>query len=131
MEQIPALIILQEDFYKISAVLSIAKPEIVDLLEEEFARARLVAKDQLPEDIVTMNSIVTFVDLDSKKEQKMKLVYPHDADAGEGRISILAPVGAALIGLRAGQTIDWPMPNKTTKHLLVTDVQQPTDDERA
>lgn len=125
MRVVPALVILQEDFNKISALLAIAKPQIVDLLEEELDRAQVVNHDQLPKDIVTMNSIVTFIDLDSKKQDEVTLVFPHDADIEKNKISILAPIGAALIGLRTGQTIDWPVSSEKTRRISVTNVRQP------
>lgn len=121
MEKSPALVISQDDFHKISALLSIAKMEIVVLLEEELDRAQVVPTDQVPKDTVAMHSRVTFEDLDTGKEQTVTLVYPHEANLEDHRISILAPVGAALIGLRVGQTIDWPMSDKV-KRIRVTAV---------
>jgi regulator of nucleoside diphosphate kinase len=83
-------------------------PQVSQLLLEELGRATIHKADRIPADIVTMHSVVQFTDAASGKEHRYQLVYPKDADIAEGRISILTPVGAGLIGLRAGQSILWP-----------------------
>jgi regulator of nucleoside diphosphate kinase len=122
MEKLPSLVISREDYEKISAILSFAKIEVAELLEEELGRAQLVSADQLENDVVAMNSTVTFTDLDSGKEQALTLSYPNDANMEMGKVSILAPVGAALIGLRVGQTIDWPLADGKVKRIRVISV---------
>lgn len=124
MERAPSLVISQEDFQKISFLLSDAGREVADLLEEELARAKLVPVGSLPADTVSMNCEVTFTDLDSGKEQRVTLVYPHEADIEFGRISILAPVGAALIGMRVGQEIEWPLSVGRSRRIKVLSVQR-------
>lgn len=80
-------------------------------LEAELARAEIVAPQDVPPTAVTMNSTVTFEVVDSTAEQfSLTLVYPKDVDAQGGRISILAPVGSALLGLSQGDEIEWPRP---------------------
>lgn len=79
-------------------------------LEGELARAQSVAPEAVPGDVVTMNSRVRLVDLDSQKESVYTLVYPGDADPANGRVSVLAPVGTALLGNRAGCDIEWVVP---------------------
>ncbi len=80
-------------------------------LEAELARAEIVAPQDVPPTVVTMNSTVTFEVVDSTAEQfSLTLVYPKDMDAQGGRISILAPVGSALLGLSQGDEIEWPRP---------------------
>lgn len=122
MEKLPSLVISREDYEKISAILSFAKIEVAELLEEELGRAELVAAEQLGTDIVAMNTTVTFTDLDSGKEQSVTLSYPNDANIEMNKVSILAPVGAALIGLRVGQTIDWPLSDGKVKRIRVLSV---------
>lgn len=80
-------------------------------LGEELVRANVVAPSEMPANVVTMNSRVTCVEEISGKEHHLTLVYPSDADAAEGRISVLAPIGAALLGLSIGQSIDWIAPD--------------------
>src|SRR5512144_1601262 len=70
----------------------------LEKLEEELDRAKVVASEDVPGDVVTMNSQISVRDLDSNKEMVLRLVFPADADYDQGRISILAPIGTALIG---------------------------------
>jgi regulator of nucleoside diphosphate kinase len=78
-------------------------------LQDELRRATVVAESEVPADVVTMNSRVAFADLTAGLRGTVTLIYPHSA-AGEGRVPVTAPLGAALIGLRAGQEIDWDFP---------------------
>jgi regulator of nucleoside diphosphate kinase len=80
-------------------------------LRGELERAVIVDPKDVPKDVVTMRSVVRLVDLDTKKEEEYRLVYPPEADIREGKISILAPVGTAIIGAREGETIEWNVPN--------------------
>ena len=93
-----------------------------EALEAELDRAEVVAPADVPPEVVTMNSRVRFADGDTGEEYEATLVYPFDANADEWRISVLAPVGAALLGLSVGQFIDWPMPGGVTKRLRVISV---------
>ena len=95
------------------------------LLLEELARAEYCAPDRLPADVVTMQSEVAFRDEDSGEEHRVRLVYPRDADMERGRVSVLTPVGAALIGLRRGSAIDWPNRLGTFHRLRIVEVIQP------
>ncbi|WP_413557850.1 nucleoside diphosphate kinase regulator [Bdellovibrio sp. HCB209] len=124
MEQNPSLVISREDYQKISTLLSVAQTDIADLLEEELGRAELVEAAEIPKDTVSMNDKVSFVDLDSGKEQEVTLVYPLDADINGNKVSILAPVGAALIGLKVGQIIHWPLGSDKVKRIKVIAVQR-------
>lgn len=82
-----------------------------DALENELARAIVVPPEQIPKDVVTMNSRVVFEDETTGERREVTLVYPAHADIGAGKISILVPVGSALLGLRIGQSIDWNLPS--------------------
>lgn len=79
-------------------------------LRDELERATIVDPEQVPADVVTMNSTARVVDESSNEEYQLTLVYPRDADGDPGKVSVLAPVGSAILGLRVGQTIQWPMP---------------------
>jgi regulator of nucleoside diphosphate kinase len=91
-------------------------------LEEEIDRARVVPDDDAPDDLVTIHSRVEFVDARNGRARVVQLVLPEDADAGAGRVSVLAPIGAALLGLSVGQSIDWPLPNGTTAEVQIIGV---------
>ena len=97
------------------------KPE-VEALEEELNRAVVVPQEMIPPDVVTMNSKVCFQDMGSGKEMEVTLVYPNKANVEKGRISVMAPVGMALIGLSVGQTIDWPLPQGGMKRLKILSI---------
>jgi len=71
---------------------------------------------------VTMNSKVKFLNIQDNKEMFITIVYPSDANFAEGRISVLASIGSALIGLRVGQEINWMFPNGKTKTLKILEV---------
>ena len=92
-------------------------------LEEELYRANVVAPEEVPPSVVTMNSTVRFAMLPSGTERRLKLVYPGKSDASQDSISILAPVGSALLGLAEGDDIHWPNPSGGTLHLVVQEVE--------
>ncbi|MCB5162967.1 nucleoside diphosphate kinase regulator [Marinomonas algarum] len=91
---------------------SLPKTDIagVSELEEELTRATIVAPKDVPDNIVTMNSTVKFIVEATGKEFELTLVYPKDMDSNGKTISILAPVGSALLGLSIGDEIEWPKP---------------------
>lgn len=96
--------------------------EAAENLESELAGAEVVAPDRIPANVVTMNSKVRFQDEESGQQREITLVYPKDADPQQSKISILAPIGAALIGLSVGQSVDWPMPGGRVKRLKIVEV---------
>ncbi|WP_392344297.1 nucleoside diphosphate kinase regulator [Pseudoalteromonas prydzensis] len=80
-------------------------------LEAELGRATIVEPKDVPSTVVTMNSTVNFLVESTKEEFTKTLVYPKNADASADKISILAPVGSALLGLSQGDEIEWPKPS--------------------
>lgn len=118
-----SILITEQDFERLALLVQHSDGPNADALDEELGRAQVVPQKEIPTDVVTMNSIVTFSSLDSAKETEIKLVYPKDADVTKGHVSVLAPVGIALIGLRIGQSIDWPMPNGQSRQLKVTGIK--------
>ena len=70
-----------------------------------------------------MRSRARYRDVDTGKTRELELVYPHEADASVGKLSVLAPVGLALLGMRAGSTIRWPMPRGRTATLELLEVR--------
>jgi regulator of nucleoside diphosphate kinase len=94
-------------------------------LELELERAQVVPSREVPVDVVTMNSRVVFEEVTTGLRRKVRLVYPHDFREevdGDSAVSILAPVGSALLGLRVGQTIDWRMPSGRLRRYQIVDV---------
>lgn len=93
-------------------------------LAGELRRARVVPRSQLPPDVVAMNSTVRLRDLETGEEETYTLVYPADADIAENRLSVLAPVGTALLGYRAGDVVEWPVPAGVSR-FRIEEVRQP------
>ena len=81
-----------------------------DGLQAEIDRADIVAPEEMPPSVVTMNSTVQFSIVETGKEFVLSLVYPRDMDGSADKISILAPVGSALLGLSIGDELGWPGP---------------------
>lgn len=121
-EERSAIYIKENDYQRLTSLLGKSQLLAADLLEAELARAELVDAGALPPGTVAMGSTVTFADIDNGKETTVTLVYPHEADVGLLKISILTPVGSALIGLRSGDSIDWPLPNGALRRLRIVSV---------
>ncbi|MDD3643227.1 MAG: nucleoside diphosphate kinase regulator [Candidatus Krumholzibacteria bacterium] len=83
----------------------------LEALAGELARAKVVPAREVPPDVVTMNSKVVLHDMDTSEEMTYSLAFPRDANVDEGAISILAPVGTAILGYSAGDIIEWPVPS--------------------
>ncbi len=92
----------------------------LDMLEDELDRAEIVEGHSIPPDVVTMNSEVRLKDLDSGEVKVYRLVFPNQSRA-ENSISILAPIGTAMLGYRVGDVIEWPVP-KGIRRLHVLEV---------
>lgn len=93
-----------------------------ELLDEELARATIVEDEALPPQTVALDSRVRFSD-GSAEVREVTLVLPSEAAPDEGRISVLSPIGSALIGLRAGDNIDWPLPGGRIRRVHVVEVR--------
>lgn len=107
----PVLLVSRLDCERIEALLDSPGMQHLDAsaLRAELDRAEVVDPARMPPDVITMNSTARFVIHDGS-ERELTLVYPRDADGRADRVSILAPVGSALLGLRIGDSIDWPVP---------------------
>lgn len=117
-------IISKPDYLQLIKLIEQHDTPAAEALDIELGRAEIVQSMEVPSDAVTMGSTVTFTDLDSHEEKTITLVYPHEADVAQMKISILSPVGSALIGLRIGGNIDWPVPLGKVRRLKVIAVQQ-------
>jgi regulator of nucleoside diphosphate kinase len=99
-----------------------SKPELAEHLLGELARARLASGDALPADTVQMGSTLTY-EADGR-QRRVTLVYPQDADIAAGRVSVLTPIGAALLGLAEGQSIEWTARDGRRQRLTVVAVER-------
>ena len=82
----------------------------LETLEEELNRAHIVEPAAVPHDVVTMNSRVRLTDMDTNESKIFTLVFPSEAKLEEQKISVLAPIGTAVLGYRVGDTVEWQMP---------------------
>ncbi len=83
----------------------------LESLQDELERAEIVSSRRVPSNVVTMNSKVLLRDADTLEEMTLTLVFPKDADIKSGLISVLAPVGTAILGYREGDVVEWRVPN--------------------
>ena len=103
-------------------------PELARQLLDEVERARVVPSHAMPNNVVTIGSEVTYRDEDTRRIETAHIVLPHDASIADRRISVLAPIGAALIGLSVGQRIDWKVGSGRVRRLTVLGVMSPAVD---
>ena len=124
----PPLLLSRLDVERIEALLEKQSPHGPNLaaLQDELARADIVEPAELPSDVISMNSIARVRVEDARggaREHELTLVYPRDADGSPDKVSVLAPVGSALLGLRVGDAIDWPMPGGRSARLHVLSIR--------
>lgn len=100
-------------------------PVVAAMLLAEIERAELHDEKAMPSDVVTLGSEVEFLDEAKDHRRTVQLVLPNEADIEAGRISVMTPMGAGLIGLSAGQTIDWPDIEGRERSLRILTVRRP------
>ncbi|MCR6496781.1 nucleoside diphosphate kinase regulator [Thermomonas sp. S9] len=127
-DQRPALLLSRIDVERIEELLDQPRYRSLDTapLREELERAELVEPGDMPNDVITMNSTALVQVIDDQqhvREYELTLVYPRDADGNGEKVSILAPVGSALLGLRVGDSIDWPLPGGRSARLHVLSIR--------
>lgn len=121
----PSIIVSSHDMDRLEAMLespAVSQTPAALALVEELNRATVVAPDQVPAGTVMMHSRVECEDELQNEKHVLTLVYPREADVEQGKVSILAPVGTALLGLSVGQTMDWDAPGGRKLRLRVTAV---------
>lgn len=121
MHQPPPIVITQLDNTRLRRLLSspaVRDTDAADALEDELDRAKVVDSTALPTNVVSMNSTVHLQECNSGREFELTLVYPEDAGE-EGRVSVLAPIGSALLGLEVGSEIEWPLPDGRVARIRV------------
>jgi regulator of nucleoside diphosphate kinase len=97
----------------------------LESLAEELDKAEIVSPENVPADVVTMNSKVVLRDLDTSKEMIYRLVFPSDANIDAGAISVLAPVGTAILGYAKGDVVEWPVPSGVCRIRIEDVLYQP------
>lgn len=127
----PAIILAKTDHKRLSLLaerFSDQNADLADFLFAELERARIVDDNRINRDVVRMGSSVHYT-TDLGDDRKVTLVYPGNADIAEDRISVLTPIGTALIGLKAGHSIDWHTRDGRLCRLTVEAVSQPSKPE--
>lgn len=94
-------------------------------LLDEIERAEVIRDDNIDENVITMNSTVVVKDLDTDKVYEYTIVYPEYADSAKNKISVLAPVGTALLGYKAGDIVEWKVPAGKRRLLVEEIIFQP------
>ena len=115
---LPPISVTTADFDRLRGLADTASP-VAAMLAREIERARLIEPEAAASGLVTMNSRLRYRDDVTGQERTVTLVYPADADISAGRISVMTPVGAALIGLSSGQSIEWESPSGGLRSLTV------------
>ena len=116
-QRIASIYITEPDYQRLSGLIEISRErngvdrEYLNKLEVELDRADIVDPKEIPADVITMRSKVRLKDLVTGEANTYSLVFPTEADFSEGKISILAPIGTAILGYKLGDTIEWPVPS--------------------
>lgn len=121
---LPKIVVGDDEHERLSALaasIATRQPELAEELLAEMERARVVKAGKVPSGVVRMNSEVEF-ETDDGQRRRVTLVYPGEADISAGRISILTPIGTALIGLSAGQSFSWTARDGREHRLTVVSV---------
>jgi regulator of nucleoside diphosphate kinase len=129
------IVVTQKDAHRLRALLAGFAPSgrDHDHLQElglELERAQVLDRDEVPADVVTMQSQVRVLDLTSNERREVALVYPVDANVAANRVSVLAPLGTALLGYREGDEVEWLMPGGL-RRLRIERVTQAADGDAA
>lgn len=110
-----SIIITERDMVRLQQLIDSARLQwrdqtLLDRLEGELSRAKVMSGKRVSADVVTMNSRVRVTDLDTGKECTYQIVFPRDANTSKNMISVLAPIGTALLGYKVGSKIEWETP---------------------
>lgn len=125
------ILVTEDDARKLRTLLvgvrerSVRDREHLQQLDDELDRARVVPASDIPADVVTMNSELALRDLDTGEEMVFRVVFPSEANADQHRISVLAPLGTAVLGYRAGDAIEWVVPGRTRRVRIESMLYQP------
>src|SRR5690242_18362250 len=126
-----SIYITEPDYNRLSALIEKKREsngidrQYLNKLEAELDRAEIVDPKDIPADVITMRSKVRLKDLVSGNSNTYSLVFPTEADFAEGKISVLAPIGTAILGFRKGDTIEWQVPSGLRKLKVEEVLYQP------
>ncbi|QPF33000.1 nucleoside diphosphate kinase regulator [Acinetobacter lwoffii] len=120
----PNIILSEQDLHRLETMLENQSKlsETMIRLEDELARAEVVEPQAIASNIVTMHSRVSLTIAPSTEAVEVTLVYPHEFKGEKGQVNVIAPIGAAILGLAEGQTIEWPQPDGHTMKVTIEKV---------
>ena len=120
----PNIILSEQDLHRLETMLEHQSKltPTMEHLEEELARAEVVAPKDVPANVVSMNATVLITIAPAVEPTEITLVYPHEFRGDKGQVNVLAPVGAAILGLSEGQEIEWPQPDGHTMKVRIEKV---------
>lgn len=104
---------------------NLCKKDYLKNLKLELQRANVVNSEDIPDDVITMNSSVSLVDLGTGEEMRYTLVFPEEASLLDNKISVLAPIGTAILGYRVNDIVEWAVPGGTVKLKVEKILYQP------
>lgn len=122
---LPAIVIPAGDYERLTrlaASLKRSAPQVFDYLTQELDRADIVTDNDCGRDVVRVGSMVTYSDGLGGRARTVQIVWPHEVDLNRSRISVLSLIGAALLGMRPAQSIEWPSPVGGPRALTVMNV---------
>ncbi|MFT2009925.1 nucleoside diphosphate kinase regulator [Pontibacter sp. 13R65] len=124
-----SMYVTEKDFQRLHTLVQSQRmtnfPASLEALCKGLKQAKVVASEEIPEDVVTMNSFVKLQNLKTGSAMEIKLVYPKDADVNERKVSVLAPIGSAVLGCRTGDEISWTGPQGKVEYKVVEVLYQP------
>lgn len=129
------VILLQEDYDLLHAYFQRGRPtpvvnekQNIKSLSEELSKATILNRSKFPEDVIRLNSTAIIKDTDTNRVITVTIVMPEQADVKKNKVSVLAPVGTALIGFKKGQQVVWPVPSGTKKFMIMEVYNSPSID---
>jgi len=124
------ILITTNDYQRLTGLIGFASlkekmPESVNRLNEKFKSARMLAQDRISPKVITMNSRVLLKEISKGRQAQVTITYPHDADPREGKMSVLSPVGLALLGRQVGDNVSWEVPSGIGNFEIIKILYQP------
>ena len=123
------IFITEFDFQRLESLLEQSRnsglDQYLDALRMELDRAAVVGSRDIPPDVITMNSTVSLVDTATSEDDEYTLVFPGDADSDAGKISVMAPLGTAMLGYRVGDIFEWVVPMGRKRWRVASVIYQP------
>ena len=124
------ILITINDYQRLTGLIGFASlkekmPESVNRLNEKFKSAKMLAQDSISPKVITMNSRVLLKEISKDRQAEVTITYPQDAEPREGKISVLSPIGLALLGRQVGDSVSWEVPSGIGNFEIIKIIYQP------